>query len=66
MNELTFEELSELYSDTIISLRVSVSNLDCLSTIADIQPEIDDLCTLLKRLETKLESFNNLRTNHLS
>jgi hypothetical protein len=60
MNEFINKELIEITAQTIVSMRVNVSNLSLVSDLLDIGSEVEDLLRILKQLDTKYESYTKL------
>ena len=60
MNEFINKELIEITAQTIVSIRVNVSNLSLVSDLLDIGSEVEDLLRILKQLDTKYESYTKL------
>jgi len=60
MNNFINKELIEITAQTIVSMRVNVSNLMLVSDLLDIGSEVEDLLRILKQLDTKYESYTKL------
>jgi len=60
MNEFINKELIEITAQTIVSMRVNVSNLSLVSDLLDIGSEVEDLLQIIKQLDTKYESYTKL------
>lgn len=60
MNNFINKELIEITAQTIVSMRVNVSNLMLVSDLLDISSEVEDLLRIVKQLDTKYESYTKL------
>jgi len=60
MNNFINKELIEITAQTIVSMRVNVSNLMLVSDLLDIGSEVEDLLRIVKQLDTKYESYTKL------